>query len=136
MKIFFKRSKKLLSFTKIRFLNNSYSSNKRFIDCLRNIYGVNYFMAIHVCKMCGFSLNYKMHYVSKNVLNFVSDFFLSYFLVERGLKKYRDGILLDKKQNGSLIGYRLFKGLPVNGQRTHTNSKTVRRLFKMYTFNK
>jgi len=31
------------------------------------------------------------------------------------------------QSNGSLRGYRLRNGLPVNGQRTHSNGKTARK---------
>lgn len=135
MKLIYKKDKnKVVKFQKVKFLNNYYSSNKRFVDCMRKIFGINYYMSFQVVKMCGFSSNYKISYIPAYHLNFISDFFISYFLVERGLKKFRNSILLDKKENGSVSGFRLFKGLPVNGQRTHTNAKTVRRMFKLYNF--
>jgi small subunit ribosomal protein S13 len=136
MKLIIKKEKnKVVKFQKIKFLNSYYASNKRFVDCMRKVFGINYYMALQVSKMCGFSLNYKISFIPAYYLNYISDFFISYFLVERGLKKFRNNIFLERKENGSIAGFRLFKGLPVNGQRTHTNSKTVRRMFKLYNFN-
>jgi len=136
MKVGYKKNKnKILKIQKVKFVNRFFSCNRRLIDCMRRIFGVNYYMAIQVSRMFGFSVYYKIGYASKINLNIISDFFISYFLVERGLKKFRNNLLLSRKENGSISGYRLFKGLPSNGQRTHTNSKTVRRMFKLYNFN-
>jgi small subunit ribosomal protein S13 len=124
-----------LDVPKIKFLNVHFYPNKRFIDVMRNIYGVNYFMSKAIMRMLGFSLSTKIGNISSFYLNFISDFFISYFLVERGLRKYRNNIFLQRRESGSISGYRLFKGLPVNGQRTHTNARTVRSMFKLYNFN-
>lgn len=43
------------------------------------------------------------------------------------LKNIYDNIL-KKLDNGSYIGYKRFRGLPVHNQRTKTNSRTSRRL--------
>jgi small subunit ribosomal protein S13 len=120
---------------KVKFLNKQFFSQKRFLDCMESVYGINYFMANQVLRFFGLSYNTKLGNVSENKKNIISDFFLSYFLVERGLKKFRNNIFLTRRDIGLISGYRLFKGLPVNGQRTHTNSKTVRKLFKYYNAN-
>src|SRR3974390_475358 len=99
----------VIKFQKIKFLNRYFASNKRFVDCMRTVFGINYYMAFQVSRMCGFSSNYKINYISSFYLNFVSDFFISYFLVERGLKKFRNNIFLERKENGSVFGFRLFK---------------------------
>lgn len=125
---------KILKVKKIKFVSKQFFSQKRFIDCMRSVFGINYFMGKHVLRLLGYSYNIKVHFVSDFQKNLISDFLLSYLLIERGLKKFRNNILITRKDNGSIGGYRLFKGLPVNGQRTHTNSKTVRKLFKFYDF--
>jgi len=127
----FKRlNHKILKLRKIKFVNKSFFSSKRFLEVMRSVYGINYYMAKHVVVMLGFSENIKFEKISEINKNFIADFFLSYFFVERGLTKYRQNILTLRREIGSEIGYRLFSGLPVNGQRTHTNARTVRKMFK------
>jgi len=121
---------KINEIRKLKFVNRHFLSSKRFLEAMRSVYGINYYISYQVSRMLGYSFNLKMHKISELDRNFISDFFLTYFLVERGLRKFKDNILISRREVGSLSGYRLFKGLPVNGQRTHTNAKTVRKMFK------
>ena len=121
---------KIVKFKKIKFVNNDFLSYIRFLDAMKKIYGINYYVSYTVLKLFGYSNNIKLEFIKNIHLNFLTDFFLTYLLVERGLKKYRSILYEERKQIGHVSGYRLFKGLPVHGQRTHSNSKTVRRLFK------
>jgi len=102
---------------------------------MRAVFGINYYMSYNVLRSLGYSKNMKFEKINDINKNAIVDFFLSYFLVERGLKKFRYNLVFSRKEIGSKSGYRLFKGLPVNGQRTHTNAKTVRRMFKFYNIN-
>jgi ribosomal protein S13 len=120
---------------KVKFVNKNVSSSKRFLEVMRSVFGINYFMAYNVLKYLGYSKNIKFEKIGVTHKNLITDFFLSYFLVERGLKKFRYNLLFSRKEIGAKSGYRLFKGLSVNGQRTHTNGKTVRRMFKFYNIN-
>lgn len=115
---------------KLKFVNRHFFSSKRFLEAMRSVYGINYYISYHISRMLGFSFNLKMQKISESRRGFVSDFFLSYFLVERGLRKFKDNVLISRRDVGSVSGYRLFRGLPVNGQRTHTNAKTVRKMFR------
>jgi small subunit ribosomal protein S13 len=123
--------KRVISNKKFKFINRHFYLSRRFIDITRSVYGINYYMSYKTSIMLGCSFNLKSYAIRDIYKNYVSDFFLSYFLVERGLKKLKDNTLTTYKEIGSYNGYRIFKGLPVNGQRTHTNSKTVRRMFRL-----
>lgn len=123
---------KRLEIKKIKFMNKFYSSNKSFLVVLSSIYGVNHYVSIQIFKILGLSLNLKLNKVNKNLMYSISDFFINYILVERGLKRYRNGIIMDRKNSGNIRVIRLLSGLPIHGQRTHTNAKTVRSLFKNY----
>lgn len=117
---------------KVKFMNKFYFSNKSFLVVLSSIYGVNYYVSMQIFKILGLSLNIKMSKVNKNLMYSISDFFINYILVERGLKRYRNGIIMERKNSGNIRVIRLLSGLPIHGQRTHTNAKTVRSLFKNY----
>jgi len=130
---FIVKNKKLLA-RKIKFVNKYFLSHVRLVDSMRFVFGINYFIAFQICKSYGFSLNLKIGSIDPKILFKISDFFLSYLLVERGLKRYRNTLLLDRKNNGCVRGMRLLSGLPINGQRSHTNAMTVRKMFKFYKF--
>lgn len=51
------------------------------------------------------------------------------FIVEGNLEEQLKQDLHRYQSNGSIRGYRLRHGLPVRGQRTHSNAKTARRRF-------
>jgi small subunit ribosomal protein S13 len=130
----FKNLKKRSESVNIKFVNKYFLSNKRFLDAMTGVFGVNKHVANQILKLGGFSQNIKLVNIDNNFLKIVSDFFINYILVERGLKRYRNALLLDSKVSGNVRGIRLLNGLPVNGQRSHTNAKTVRKLFKAYKF--
>ena len=52
----------------------------------------------------------------------------SNFLIGNNFKKFKSLLLMDLINLKVYKGLRRIKGLPVRGQRTHTNSKTTRRL--------
>ena len=97
---------------------------------LRRIYGINKTYSLLLCKKLGFTNNLKIKNLSKDQINDVLK------LVEilnintvSDLKKLK---LLAAKNLISIKSYRGFrrnKGLPVRGQRTHTNAKTSRKKF-------
>lgn len=135
MRIFHKKLKlNILKPKRIKFLNYYFLTSKRFLQCMHKVYGINYFMSMHVLRMLGYSYNLKFGQISPKMLKFISDFFINYFLVERGLKKHRSNLWSERKDNGVVSAFRLFKGLPVNGQRTHSNGKTIRKMLNLTDF--
>jgi small subunit ribosomal protein S13 len=126
---------KILKVRKLKFVNKNFFSSKRFLEVMRSVFGINYYVSFQILRLFGYSKNIKFEKINNKSVGLIIDFFLSYFLVERGLKKYRNNLLVYRKEIGVQSGYRLFKGLPVNGQRTHTNAKTVRKMFKFYNIN-
>jgi small subunit ribosomal protein S13 len=49
------------------------------------------------------------------------------YIIENQLTELLISSIQFYSNNGSLRGYRLRNGLPVNGQRSHTNGKTARK---------
>jgi small subunit ribosomal protein S13 len=133
MRLLLKKKLKNISLQeRVKFLNKVSSKNKTFYNLLVEVFGIGHYSAKEVLKLTGFSFFIKAGKIPVNLLNFISDFLLNYLLVERGLRRYRNSVLLNYKNSGNIRGLRLFNGLPVNGQRSHTNARTVRRLFKFY----
>ena len=104
-------------------------TNKSVKFGLKSVYGIGANKALVICKKLGFSLNLKIKNLSTFQINQINKIveFLN-LIVANDLRKL---ILLNKKKLvfiKSYRGLRKKKGLPVRGQRTHTNAKTSRKI--------
>jgi small subunit ribosomal protein S13 len=102
--------------------------NKSVQIALTQIFGIGNSNSILICKNLGFAKNFKVKNLSKEQLNLllkiVGNLDLS---LANDLKKEK---LLAFKKLISIKSYRGLRrnqGLPVRGQRTHTNAKTAKR---------
>lgn len=97
---------------------------------LRRIYGINKTCSFLLCKKLGFTHNLKIKNLSKDQISDILKLVeILDLVIVSDLKKIK---LLASKNLISIKSYRGFRknqGLPVRGQRTHTNSKTSRKKF-------
>lgn len=101
--------------------------NKKIIYALTELYGIGLPSSLFICRDLGFlpSLEVKdltdiqQYQLAKKIKN--------EFIVEGTLEEHLKLIIQAYQNNGSRRGYRLRNGLPVNGQRTHSNGKTARK---------
>lgn len=101
--------------------------NKSVVLGLTYIYGIGKSTAIKLCKLTGFSLNYKIKHLTPKQLNEISQLIEELDLkVDVKLKKFRVDSAKKLLKIKSQRGLRKLKGLPVRGQRTHTNAKSAR----------
>ena len=112
----------------MNFLDSTLLKNKSIKFSLINIFGIGPKHASEICKNLGFSENLKTKHLTKKQINklttTVND---SEFLISTDLKK---SIILANKLSVNIKSYkglRKLKGLPVRGQRTHTNAKSSRK---------
>ena len=110
-------------------LETKLNDNKSIFSALISIYGIGKSNAFSICKKLGFSENLKVKNLSedhiKKLLKLVEN---SNLLITSDLKKTKSLILKNLIFIKSYRGLRKIKGLPVRGQRTHTNGKTARRI--------
>lgn len=104
------------------------NKNKSIKKALRAIYGLNNFKCDIVTKKLGFSDNLKL----KNITNIQSQKLTFLINLNKNelsvnLRKENYKIFKNLMAVKSIRGLRLNKGLPVRGQRTHTNAKTARK---------
>lgn len=95
---------------------------------LTYIYGINKFNSFLICKKLGFSKNFKTKNLSDDQINKllrVLDY--SGLITGSSLKKFNQLNFKTLLSIKSYKGLRKNQGLPVRGQRTHTNSKTSRK---------
>ena len=105
--------------------------NKLLPFALCNIYGLGKVYASSICKKLGFSQNMTVQDLSKEQISRLVKHIESLSILVAGdLLKAR---LLTAKRLVSIKSYRglrRYQGLPVRGQRTHTNTRTSRKKFK------
>lgn len=102
--------------------------NKSVYTSLSEIYGIGKNNSLLICKILGFSSNLKIKDLSKEGLVNLEKTIESFnFVLAGDLKKSKQ--LGSKKLTSikSYRGLRRYQGLPVRGQRTHTNAKTAKK---------
>jgi len=104
-------------------------TNKSVFFALKYVYGIGSSNAALICKKLGFLENFKVKNLSKEqisqLLNLIE---ASNMQLANDLKKSKQ---LTKKKLISIKSYRGMRrnqGLPVRGQRTHTNAQTSRKI--------
>jgi small subunit ribosomal protein S13 len=104
--------------------------NKSIIFSLINVYGIGKANANLICKKLGFSKNLKVKNLSKDQLNQLVKTIESLNInLASDLKKIKLLITKNLISIKSYRGLRRNQGLPVRGQRTHTNARTARKRY-------
>jgi small subunit ribosomal protein S13 len=104
------------------------SENKSVFLTLKYIYGIGKSNSFLICKKLGFSKNLKIKNITKvqinQLINTIENLKIK---IGSDLKKLK--VLNTKKLISikSYKGIRKIRGLPIRGQRTHTNAKTSKK---------
>jgi len=112
----------------IYFLETEISNTKKVNKSLENVYGIGKKKINLICKKLGIAKNLQTSdLLNKQVTNMSQHVSDSKTLIGNSLKK--ENLLFSQKLVNikSFRGLRKIKGLPVRGQRTHTNAKTSRK---------
>tara|TARA_B110000967_G_C18901297_1_gene575459 strand:- start:8225 stop:8608 length:384 start_codon:yes stop_codon:yes gene_type:complete len=103
-------------------------NNKPLIFSLQKIYGLGKKNSSLICKQLGFSNNLKTSELSNDqVSKLVKIIEKSDLIITNELRKLQAFSLRNLIDIKSYKGLRRLNGLPVRGQRTHTNSRTSKR---------
>ena len=109
-------------------LETNLPENKSVHFALTRIYGIGRTTASNICKKLGFSVNLKIKDLTQEqiteILQVVDS---SNLLLNNELKKFRSITLKKLISIKTYRGLRRVRGLPVRGQRTHTNAKSARK---------
>ena len=109
-------------------LETKLSENKSVFFALTNVYGIGRNTASLICKKLGFSVNLKTKDLTQEqieeLLQLVDSLNLT---LNNELKKLRSLTFKTLISIKSYRGLRRVRGLPVRGQRTHTNAKSSRK---------
>ena len=101
-------------------------ANKRIDIALQYIYGIGQTTAMKIIAESGVPANVRVKDLTETQANKVRDIVEKEHRVEGELKREVLGNIKRLKEIGSYRGTRHIKNLPVRGQRTRTNTRTVR----------
>ncbi len=100
--------------------------NKRIVIALTYLYGVGKQNAAVILKEAGVDENIRTKDLSESDANKIREIVEKKYVTEGELRRQIAANIRRLKEIGSYRGSRHSKGLPVRGQRTKTNSRTVR----------
>jgi ribosomal protein S13 len=90
-------------------------------------YNIGYKNINKIFNKYGLSFNKNYNNVNINLSDLLEKCIILTIIKKEILFKNIYENLLLKLENGSYIGYKKFRGLPISGQRTKTNSRTARK---------
>ncbi len=113
--------------------NKTISDSNSILYSLTILYGINKYQSKKICKNIGINPQITINKLKTNHVNRLIKYINKNIKIEQLLKKEKKdrlNELLDIKTNR---GIRHSQGLPVRGQRTHTNAKTARKIRNVST---
>lgn len=109
-------------------LETNLPENKSVFFALTRVYGIGQNTAFKICKKLGFSINLKIKDLTQEqIVEIVNTIDSLDLILNNELKKLRSLALKNLIDIKSYKGLRRVRGLPVRGQRTHTNAKSARK---------
>jgi len=109
-------------------LETKLPENKSVFFALTNVYGIGKNTAFSICKKLGFSVNLKTKDLTQEQIEELLQLVdTSNLTLNNELKKLRSLTLKTLISIKSYRGLRRVRGLPVRGQRTHTNAKSSKK---------
>jgi small subunit ribosomal protein S13 len=115
----------------IYLLETKLSENKSVLVALTYIYGIGHQTSSLICKKLGFTSNLKVKDLTEEqVIELQKIIELLNLITNNELKQLRVQTLKRLVDIKSYRGLRKLRGLPVRGQRTHTNAKSARKTRK------
>lgn len=112
--------------------NKTISDSKSILYSLTILYGINEFQSKKICKNIGINPQINLNNLKNNHLNRIITYINKNLKVEQLLKQKKTERLNELVEIKSTRGIRQSQGLPVRGQRTHTNAKTSKKLKKIF----
>ncbi len=97
---------------------------KRTIISLTYIYGIGNTLAAHVCEATGINENTRVRDLTDEEVARLRSYIEGELRVEGDLRREVSQDIKRKMEIGCYQGLRHRRGLPVHGQRTHTNART------------
>ena len=97
---------------------------KRLVIALTYIYGIGHSSSERICAECGIDESTRVRNLTDEEVNRIRAFIEQNLKVEGDLRREVAQDIKRKMEIGCYQGLRHRRGLPVRGQRTHTNART------------
>lgn len=120
----------------LHIFNKTIPDSKSILYALIILYGINKFQSKKICKNIGINPQITLNKLKNNHVNRIVIYINKKLKVEQLLKKEKTEKLNELLEIKSNRGIRQSLGLPVRGQRTHTNAKTSKKLKKIFIHKK
>ncbi len=114
------------------FLNTDIKQNKNANVALSGIFGIGKNISKKICQLLGFSENIKLNQLNSAQIEKISQLINENFYFGNEYKQILRKQKLRLIKISSYKGFRFKQGLPARGQRTHTNAKTTKSLYRRY----
>lgn len=108
-------------------LGTRYAPTKKIRIALTQIFGIGSNKANQICDQLGLSDMYKVGQLTKNQIDQIMKLLSQSHLIDSELVRIIQNDIKRFIEIGCYRGLRHNEGLPLRGQRTHTNAKTSRR---------
>ena len=109
-------------------LETELPENKSVFLALRNVYGIGKSKSVFICKQLGFCFGFKVKELSSDqIIKLLKLIESSDLIITSDLKKLKQLVTKNLVAVKSFRGLRKINGLPVRGQRTHTNARTAKK---------
>ena len=113
----------------IYILETELLENKPIFFSLTRIFGIGHFQSLLICKKLGLSNNCKLSTLKPDQITKLVKFIEnSNLLINSSLRKSKIMLAKNLVQIKAYKGIRRLRGLPIRGQRTHTNAKTASKI--------
>jgi small subunit ribosomal protein S13 len=111
----------------VYFMQTNLKPNFRLRRALSNIYGISTFRANRLCDQMGFRLNMQVKHLKSSDVDQMTRMIGYSFATGSELRRTFSDVISRFKRIGCYKGFRFTQGLPMRGQRTHSNAKNARR---------
>jgi small subunit ribosomal protein S13 len=112
--------------------NKTISNSKSILYSLTILYGINEYQSKKICKSVGINPQITVNKLKNYQVNRLIDYINKNLKIEQVLKQFNKNKLNELLEIKSIRGIRRSAGLPVRGQRTHTNAKTAKKFKKVF----
>jgi small subunit ribosomal protein S13 len=103
-------------------------------NSLYTIYGINKYLSQKICNYMGINPKIRTTLLKKTQIHKLKNYIEKNIIIGHDLKKKLKDNYKNLLNIKTYRGLRHSLGLPVNGQRTHTNAKTKKRLKSKYVW--
>jgi small subunit ribosomal protein S13 len=109
------------------FLQTNLKPRTNLRRALTQIYGINHFLSNYCCDILGLRSNIIVKNISEERLAHLARIINRFHITGGELKRILNEDVARFVRIGSYKGFRFTQGLPLRGQRTHTNAQNARR---------